>query len=697
MDSENSPTRLPFAEWSPWLKITVWLGALLVFSLLCQAFTWLVGWDFDILSHKGRSLLLAAALICFLTMMRAEGRPASLYGFVVAEDWKRQWFGGILLGIVTFGTYYLLAISAGSVQLAAVPEIEEVGKGLLSGLTSFPVAIIQQIIVSGYLLWLFKQKLPTFAAVGGVSLLFAGMHELGNPNAFQDFHQCSLFMGLFLVAMFLATLRLYTGTLLLPAGILAGWLFVRRIGRKIPLFEIPETPVYEWIAPLGDPRLSPFLWSFLILGTAWLTWKMAHRETIEPTTAAPPISGNFKKVFPLTGMQLQAPLDVWLRELIRNRFAIGSAYLPRLAFSLVASTINTILSLPERFILPWLVKNQEVAPPLFVVGIHRSGTTHLHNLLSLDKRFVAPMTFQVFNPVGFLISGWLVQPVLAAFSPWKRPMDNVKIGPFHPQEEEFALSNQCGLSPYWGMTFPQNREHYDQYIFVDQLSEKDQETWKKQLHFFLQKVCWQYPNRRLLLKNPYNTARVGLLSELYSGAKFVHIHRHPEDVYRSNAHLARECHVVTQVQDQPESENYTTRFVNSFVEIESAFERDAAQLPREDVIEIAYEELDQHPKEVIEAIYDHLQIPMTEQMQTALDDYLASLEGYQKNKHRPMAPKTQSLLWNRWRHFYEKWGYRPRTQPTSSASEEQATSEKGEEVISAAAEKTTDSPQRKAG
>ena len=30
--------------------------------------------------------------------------------------------------------------------------------------------------------------------------------------------------------------------------------------------------------------------------------------------------------------------------------------------------------------------------------MHRSGTTHLHNLLALDERFCTPRNYQVFNP-----------------------------------------------------------------------------------------------------------------------------------------------------------------------------------------------------------------------------------------------------------------------------------------------------------
>ena len=33
------------------------------------------------------------------------------------------------------------------------------------------------------------------------------------------------------------------------------------------------------------------------------------------------------------------------------------------------------------------IQEEELAPPVFIVGFPRTGTTHLHNLMSQDKDF----------------------------------------------------------------------------------------------------------------------------------------------------------------------------------------------------------------------------------------------------------------------------------------------------------------------
>lgn len=64
--------------------------------------------------------------------------------------------------------------------------------------------------------------------------------------------------------------------------------------------------------------------------------------------------------------------------------------------------------LAEHLLCGWEIRRATVPAPLFVLGLPRSGTTHLHNLLSRDSRFAFPSTFQTMNPRIFLLTeNWL--------------------------------------------------------------------------------------------------------------------------------------------------------------------------------------------------------------------------------------------------------------------------------------------------
>src|SRR5258706_15240132 len=79
------------------------------------------------------------------------------------------------------------------------------------------------------------------------------------------------------------------------------------------------------------------------------------------------------------------------------------------------------------------------APPIFIIGHWRSGTTLLHEMLCLDKRHAWPSTYACMNPSHFLITERAAQSSGAGQASVKRPMDNMTISLASPQEDEFAL------------------------------------------------------------------------------------------------------------------------------------------------------------------------------------------------------------------------------------------------------------------
>ena len=351
-----------------------------------------------------------------------------------------------------------------------------------------------------------------------------------------------------------------------------------------------------------------------------------------------------------------SPLDVWLGRLYAAGFRVHVKYVPRLVAVLVFSAVNTVLSLPERLILPLVLRRRRVPDPVFIVGVHRSGTTHLHNLLSLDAQFCAPAAYQTINPVGFLFSGWLITPLLGAFMPWKRPMDSVRFHIFAPQEEEFAISGTSRLSPYWLMSFPRQVAHYEQYAFPEGFSSSQRAKWKRQYMLFLRKLTlWR--RKRPLLKNPYNTGRVAMLREMFPKAKFIHISRHPHDVYRSNMHLAREGHVVHQLQEPDPDDSYQTRFLSNYRKMEEAFYQQTADLPAAQLAEIRFEDIEHDPIGQIRRIYAQLSLDLTPAFEKRLQRYLAGIAGYRKNSFRPLPQDDRRKIDATMAALMSRWGY----------------------------------------
>lgn len=644
---------------SPLVKVGMWLAALVSVASSVQALAWLVGSDWNILSQSGgRGVLLVIALGLLLGMMASDRRPAASYGFFVGKGWSRLLLGGFAAGVSAYSLYCAAALALGGYRLNTGSL--SVGWLLLvvvGATTAFPVALTQQVIFSGYLLSMFRERYGRIVAVLVPAAMFAVVYRIDDPGLLFSTRPKPLLVGMFLTATLLGAMRIQTGSILLPSGFLAGCVFVRRVLRKTDLLVFnPTSPAAAWWVPDGDPRTGPVLWAFLALGIAVVAYWIHRRGEERIDENQPAWDTDFKRLFPLSNGSMLAPLDVWLPRLWAARWRVGPAYLPRLLAILCFSALNTILSLPERLVLPLILRRRAVRPPVFIVGVHRSGTTHLHNLLALDPRFTTARTYQVMNPVGFNFSGWLIAPIFGIFLPWKRPMDSVRFHLWAPQEEEFAIAGLCRLSPYWGLTFPRDGAAYERFILPDGFTAGELNRWKRTYTHLLRKLTL-FSRRRLLLKNPYNTGRVALLAEMFPDAKFIHIYRHPFAVCRSNAHMAAEGHVINQLQDPDPADNYTTRFLGNYRAMEDAFYRDLASLAPGQAAEVRFEDLERDPIGQIERIYAELGLELTETFRRRLTNYLRTVADYQKNRFRPMPETERRRILDVMGDYCERWGY----------------------------------------
>src|SRR5688500_2029819 len=85
----------------------------------------------------------------------------------------------------------------------------------------------------------------------------------------------------------------------------------------------------------------------------------------------------------------------WLRVLWDNRFCVHPLCWARAANITLGSLGNTFYRRLEDWRYGAAIRKAAVHPPIFVLGLWRSGTTHLHNLLARDERFAFPNTYHV--------------------------------------------------------------------------------------------------------------------------------------------------------------------------------------------------------------------------------------------------------------------------------------------------------------
>ncbi len=175
-----------------------------------------------------------------------------------------------------------------------------------------------------------------------------------------------------------------------------------------------------------------------------------------------------------------------------------------------------------------LAGNALPADPVFIIGLWRSGTTALHELLAACACWTTPRTWQCFHPSTCFLTGPPAHEAIAY-----RPMDEGRIETHTPQEDEFAILLLGEPSAYRGFIDPRRLRACGDHLWSGR--EGALVRWQD----FLRGLAAGAPGVRLLLKSPNHTFRLPLLSRIFQGARFVWIGRHTGEVLASNARMWR--------------------------------------------------------------------------------------------------------------------------------------------------------------
>ncbi len=350
-----------------------------------------------------------------------------------------------------------------------------------------------------------------------------------------------------------------------------------------------------------------------------------------------------------------ARLGDWLELLHENQYAIGARYSARAALITMSSLFNTIISRYEMRRYGYEVSAADIKPPLFVLGHWRSGTTLLHNLIVIDRRFAYPTLYQVLFPHTFLTTESFLPRLTQPFLPRKRPTDNVRFTLDVPYEEEFALCVTTFLSSYMKMIFPKREAYYARYLSLRDASTEEIERWSAALNWFLKKLTVRY-GRPLALKSPTHTARIGVLLRMFPEAKFVHIHRNPYAVFKSTrktmaASDIRQCLQYRDFRDFDEI------ILNQYVEMYNCYFEELPLIPEGHYHQIRFEDLERDPVGQIREMYRALSLPEFGEVEPELSRYVESLSGYNKNEFADLPEGTRQRIAHKWRRCFDEWGY----------------------------------------
>lgn len=241
-----------------------------------------------------------------------------------------------------------------------------------------------------------------------------------------------------------------------------------------------------------------------------------------------------------------------------------------------------------------------------VLGYWRSGTTLLHELLCLDKRYTYPTTHACMNPHHFLFTEASV--LASGGASMNRPMDEMEVRSGSPQEDEFGLLSLGARSPYEALLMPAILPEALKLSDPRDLSPEDEKRWREIFLTFLAGVSARGTGRPMILKSPTHGFRVSTLRELLPDARYVLITRDPLTNFESVVRMWRKMFETYALGRIPPDDEIREALMIDRPRFEAKLAAGVARLPENRFTSLSYESLIADPVGMLKTVYEQLEL-----------------------------------------------------------------------------------------
>lgn len=298
----------------------------------------------------------------------------------------------------------------------------------------------------------------------------------------------------------------------------------------------------------------------------------------------------------------------------------------------IVSGLSHYLQIKEAHRLNPELSKIQLKDPLVVIGLPRSGTTHLHRLLALAPDSTYLPMWEHFYPVpprkglDFRRLGLKIQ-----FNFWKYfanrfGLDSVHyVRPDLPDECTFSLRFGGSSHLFWSMA--------PVYDYLDWLStQSTMEESYKTYRLVLQLIQARNPNKRIILKCPSHALNLKSLTKIIPEARLVFTHRAPRALIGSEASLIARLQATSAKTKIDWRRTVKANARKNFLYSQKMVEF-SSQHPAAKIFHAPYSKLIKEPKALVEAIHEFFDVEMTETHQELLSKYLSQNKQHSHGKH----------------------------------------------------------------
>lgn len=273
------------------------------------------------------------------------------------------------------------------------------------------------------------------------------------------------------------------------------------------------------------------------------------------------------------------------------------------------------------------IEQQRITAPVFIVGLPRTGTTHLHGLISEDPANRTPLTWEVMYPAASRSAAEVarVRAQTATRLAWADRLapEFMRIHPIAADlpQECIAITAQVFMSIQFHTT-------HDVASYQDWFENAPQKLGFDFHHRFLQHLQAKSAGHRWVLKAPGHLFALAGLLERYPDARIIHTHRDPLRVMASMASHATVLRRAFSDNTDPKriAADWTDRWARALETFLAV--RDSAS--PEQFLDVSFESIERDAFGTVERVYDFLGWPLTTVARTKMERFLAANP---KNKH----------------------------------------------------------------
>ena len=265
------------------------------------------------------------------------------------------------------------------------------------------------------------------------------------------------------------------------------------------------------------------------------------------------------------------------------------------------------------------IRNQPVERPIIICGLPRTGTTHLHNLISADTSLRSLPYWESLEPVpapgeepdGRRDRTQLAVDTINAVMPLFPAMHEMTVDHVHEEIQLLAIDfssmlfETMSLMPTWHDWY---RDH-------------DQTPHYEYLRTVLQVLQWLRGPTRWVLKSPQHLEQFGPLRTVFPDATFVVTHRDPVSVVASMITML--AYTARMSIERPDPQAYGAYWMPRLERMLQACAADHAGLPPEQTIDVHFDAFMADDVAMVRRIYELADHPFTPEAHRAMDAFMA--------------------------------------------------------------------------